>query len=171
MIYVGGFTAGMIATGDWGAANQAGLNGLWSSAAIGGLVGAGSGYFYAKNNNIDPWSGVKKNSIVIGEGMDRVASASKDLKTSNIDKDWPKDVKAYYSKRWRIVNADAMDFNAQWLNTKMERNYYLYDIGTPNGAPISSPFYNMEVSRTMVYPNVVPVKSIQILRYFRITTF
>lgn len=103
--------------------------------------------------------------------MDRVASASKDLKTSNIDKDWPKDVKAYYSKRWRIVNADAMDFNAQWLNTKMERNYYLYDIGIPNGAPISSPFYNMEVSRTMVYPNVVPVKSIQIMRYFRINYF
>ncbi len=169
--YVGGFTAGLLVTRDLYSAHQAGLNGLWSSAAIGGLVGAGSGYFYAKNNNIDPWSGVKKNSIVIGEGMDRVASASKDLKTSNIDKDWPKDVKAYYSKRWRIVNADAMDFNAQWLNTKMERNYYLYDIGTPNGAPISSPFYNMEVNRTMTYPNVVPVKSIQFLKYFRITTF
>ena len=169
--YAGGFTAGYLMTNDLDAANKAGLEGLWSGAAVGGVLGGGSGYRYAINNDTNPWTGVKNRSVTIGEGMDRVTSASKDLKINNIGKDWPTGMDAYYSKSWRIFNADAMDFNAQWINTKMENNYYFYDIGTPNGAPISSPFYNMEVGRTMVYPNVVPVKSIQFLKYCRINIY
>jgi hypothetical protein len=55
--YVVGFTAGMITTGDIRQANKAGLNGLYSGAAIGGITGSMSGYKYAKDNNINPWTG------------------------------------------------------------------------------------------------------------------
>ena len=55
--YAGGFTGGYIATGDLKKANQAGLNGLWTGAAVGGVVGGGAGYKYAKDNNINPWTG------------------------------------------------------------------------------------------------------------------
>ena len=55
--YSGGFTGGLIMTGDFGQANEAGINGLWTGAAVGGVVGGGSGYKYAVDNNINPWNG------------------------------------------------------------------------------------------------------------------
>jgi len=55
--YAGGFTGGLIMTGDLSQANQAGLNGLWTGAAVGGVVGAGAGYKYAIDNDINPWNG------------------------------------------------------------------------------------------------------------------
>ena len=169
--YAGGFTAGLLATGNVNVANHAGLKGLWSSAAIGGMAGGGSGYFYAKNNNINPWTGVKENSVTIGEGMGRVESATKDLGNSNINDSWPENTEAYISKPQRIVNSEAMEFNGQWVSNHMENNAFIYDIGTPNNAPISSPFYNMEVGRTMAYPNVVPVKHMQFQNNIRMMIF
>jgi hypothetical protein len=55
--YTGGFTAGLIMTGDIEAANSAGLNGMWLGAGVGGVVGAGTGYKYAVDNNLNPWNG------------------------------------------------------------------------------------------------------------------
>jgi len=55
--YAGGFTGGLIMTGDLGAANSAGLNGMWTGAGIGGVAGAGYGYKYSIDNNINPWTG------------------------------------------------------------------------------------------------------------------
>lgn len=65
---------------------------------------------------------------------------------------------AYLSKKARIVNQKAMDFNAQWIEYIKEQNAYFYDIGTPDGNPVSSPFYNMEQGRTLDYPNIIKVK-------------
>jgi hypothetical protein len=55
--YAGGFTAGMITTGDIRQANKAGLNGLYSGAAIGTATGAMAGYRYAKSEGRNPWTG------------------------------------------------------------------------------------------------------------------
>lgn len=77
-----------------------------------------------------------------------------------IDNVWPKDLDAYISKRARIINPDAMDFNAQWIEYIKEQNAYIYDIGTPNGSPVSSPYYNMEQARTMDYLNLIKVNGI-----------
>ncbi len=157
--YVGGFTAGLLVTRDWGAANQAGLNGLWSGAAIGGLVGAGSGYFYAKNNNIDPWSGVKKNSIVIGEGMEkRVEPVAKDLGIDCL-KD-PSLPKAYFGDEIhsQYTTKEMMNVNAEWIESKMMSGTTIYDIG-PRSSVVTSPYYNMEQARTMMYPNVIKVNT------------
>jgi hypothetical protein len=55
--YAGGFTSGLIMTGNIKEANKAGLNGLYSGAAIGGITGSMSGYKYAKDNGLNPWTG------------------------------------------------------------------------------------------------------------------
>lgn len=55
--YAGGFTSGLIMTGDLQQANQAGLNGLLTGIAVGGAIGAGAGYKYAIDNEINPWNG------------------------------------------------------------------------------------------------------------------
>ncbi len=166
--YAGGFTGGLIMTGDLGAANKAGMSGLWSGASVGGVIGAGSGYRYAKNNDINPWTGVKNNSVTIGEGMYRVNPATKDLGNSNINRDWPAGMESYYDKPSRMFNPAAMDENANWIQIQIDNEVYIYDIGTPNGASISTPFYNMEVGRTMVYPNVVNVRYIHYQQTIRI---
>jgi len=166
--YAGGFAGGLIMTGDVGAANKAGVNGLWSGAAVGGVVGGGAGYRYAKNNNINPWTGVRNNSVTIGEGMYRVDPATKDLGNSNINKDWPADMDAYYDKPSRMTNPNAMEFNGQWVEIQINNEVYIYDIGTPKGGSVTSPYYNMEVGRTMIYPNVVPVQYIHYQQTIRI---
>ncbi|MBR4594295.1 MAG: hypothetical protein IKO33_06940, partial [Bacteroidaceae bacterium] len=61
--YAGGFTAGYLMTNDLDAANKAGLEGLWSGAAVGGVIGSGSGYRYAINNDLNPWTGIQKSLI------------------------------------------------------------------------------------------------------------
>jgi hypothetical protein len=55
--YAEGFTSGLIMTGDIKEANKAGLNGLYSGAAIGTATGAMSGYRYAKSEGRNPWTG------------------------------------------------------------------------------------------------------------------
>jgi hypothetical protein len=55
--YVGGFAGGLIMTGDVRQANRVGINGLWTGATVGGVVGAGAGYKYAVDNKINPWNG------------------------------------------------------------------------------------------------------------------
>lgn len=166
--YAGGFVGGLIMTGDLGAANKAGISGLWSGASVGGVVSAGSGYRYAKNNDINPWTGVKNNSVTIGEGMNRVNPATKDLGNSNINRDWPVDMDAYYDKSSRMTNPQAMDFDGQWIEIQIENEIYMYDIGTPGGALVTSPYYNLEIGRTMVYPNVINVRYIHYKQTIRI---
>jgi RHS repeat-associated protein len=55
--YAGGFTAGFLMTGNLAQANAAGLNGMIIGAGIGGAVGAGYGFKYAADNNLNPWTG------------------------------------------------------------------------------------------------------------------
>jgi len=55
--YAGGFTSGFLMTGDLSAAHQSGIGGLWTGAGIGGVIGGGSAYSYARQNNLDPWTG------------------------------------------------------------------------------------------------------------------
>ena len=76
--------------------------------------------------------------------------------------------KAYYDKPSRMTNPSAMDFNGQWIEIQMKNDIYIYDIGTPNGGPITSPYYNMEVGRTMGYPNVIPVQYYHYQRIIRV---
>lgn len=90
----------------------------------------------------------------------RVLTAQKQLKNGTIKNVWPDDLPGYIRKDARIINPDAMDFNAQWIEFVKEKNAYIYDIGTPNENPVSSPFYNMEQARTMDYLNLIKVKGI-----------
>ena len=55
--YAGGFTGGLLTTGDLSAAHQAGMSGMITGAPIGGVAGGIGGYAYAKNNDINPWTG------------------------------------------------------------------------------------------------------------------
>ena len=159
--YSGGFVGGFVMSkGNIDAALSAGLSGAFQGASLGGATGIAGGFYYAQKHGINPWTGVKKGSVTIGEGMSRVSMVQKQLKNETIDNVWPKDLDAYISKRARIINPDAMDFNAQWIEYIKEQNAYIYDIGTPNGSPVSSPYYNMEQARTMDYLNLIKVNGI-----------
>jgi len=166
--YAGGFTGGIISTGDVKKANQMGLEGAATGAVVGGIVGGVAGYNAAKTSDINPWTGKANNSIVIGEGMDRVNFVTKDLGSKNISYDWPNDLPAYFDKSSRMFNPEAMDFNGYWIEIQMENEVIIYDIGTPNSTSISSPFYNMEVGRTMDYSNIVNVKYIHYKHTIRV---
>ena len=58
--YVGGFTAGLLTTGDLAQAHKMGTSSDWSGAAIGAGVGSGSAYYSARQQGIDPWTGLSK---------------------------------------------------------------------------------------------------------------
>ena len=60
--YTGGFAGGLIMTGDFNAAHHSGMSGMWMGAGIGWAAGAGYGYKYAVENNINLWTG-KPNAI------------------------------------------------------------------------------------------------------------
>jgi hypothetical protein len=60
--YVGGFTGNLMMGGNLSTANQAGINGLEMGAAIGFSTGAVSGYKYALDNKLNPWTGAKLNA-------------------------------------------------------------------------------------------------------------
>ena len=159
--FMGGFAGGLVMSkGNLDAAFSAGLSGAYQGASLGGATGVAGGFYYAQKHDLNPWTGVKKGSVTIGEDMSRVSMAQKQLKNETIKSIWPDDLKGYIRKDARIINPEAMDFNAQWIEFVKEQNAYIYDIGTPNGSPVSSPFYNMEQARTMGYLNLIQVKGI-----------
>ena len=157
--YTGGFVGGLVMSkGNLNAALSAGLSGAVQGAGLGGAMGVAGGFYYAKQHDLNPWTGVKKGSYIIGEKMPRVSMAQKQLKNEIID--WPKELEGYIIDDARIINPEAMDFNVQWIENLKAQNAYIYDIGTPNGSPVSSPFYNMEQARTMDYLNLIKVNGI-----------
>lgn len=52
---------------------------------------------------------------------------------------------------------EALDYNARWLQNKLDLNTPIYDLG-PRGSLINSPFYNLEVGRTWGYPHLHPIQ-------------
>jgi RHS repeat-associated protein len=152
--YAGGFASGFITTGDLSSAHQAGVQGLSSGAAIGFGTGAVAGYATAESSEINPWSGRPNKSVTIGEGMDgRVNPAATDLNSETLK--LPEELGTGYIGK-DMINPKAMDYNGQWIDIKIENDYYFYDVG-PRQSTVQSPFYNMEVGRTMINPNVYNV--------------
>lgn len=159
--YAGAFADGLIETGDFGAANRAGLSGLWSGAIVGCSIGTVSSYAYAKNHGINPITGRPNNSLVIGEGMATnpskgwygVKKAASDLKSNYYqpDSNIPFSVDGYGT------TPDLMYDNAIMIEMQMEQNVIIYDKG-PVGN--NSQYYNMEVGRTMDYNNLYHIKAI-----------
>jgi hypothetical protein len=163
--YAGGFTAGYLTTGNLKTANQSGLSGLVTGAGIGGAVGGAAGYRQAVKSNINPWTGRPNNSVTIGEGMQGVKNVAGDLGSKTI----PDKPGAYFGKEispnTKYSTSEFMEYNAEWIEIQMESNAYIYDIG-PTGT--NSPYYNMKVGRTMVYPKVYNVYQIQQIQTIRI---
>lgn len=71
--FAGGFTGGyLISGGDVNAALKSGVSGLTTGAVLGGGAGAAGGYIYAKQNNLNPWSGKSLSPNQIGDiGINR----------------------------------------------------------------------------------------------------
>ena len=118
------------------------------------------------------------NNIKYSEERDqetgRVDLMSRDMNVGTIDKDWPQGMEGYDrygGKANRIFNSDAMDFNSQWIEIQMEQELVIYDIGPYNGSTITSPFYNMEVCRTMCYSNIQHVYIIILKEHLRIVAY
>lgn len=64
-----------------------------------------------------------------------------------------------------------MDFNSKWIEIQMEQKVVIYDIGPYNGSTVASPFYNMEIGRTMDYKNVQYIRIILYRKYLRIVVY
>ena len=56
--------------------------------------------------------------------MSRVSMIQKQLKNETIKNVWPNELDAYIDKKARIINPEAMDFNAQWIEFLKEQNAY-----------------------------------------------
>lgn len=160
--YAGGFIGGLIISGgNISTANKTGLGSLGTGAVTGGVAGGMGGYAAAKSSDINPWSGRANNSIVIGENqVGRVEPAARDLHSSTIRNDWPAD--NFYGDRLA-----GKQFNANWIDTRMEQNYWIYDIG-PKGSTTTSPYYGLESAHTLNYPNVSNVIHIQVNEGIRV---
>ncbi|MBQ8222502.1 MAG: hypothetical protein IJZ87_04020 [Bacteroidales bacterium] len=157
---VGGATAGYVGgymtTGSSEEAFNSALSGMWQGSVLGGVSGGIGAYAAAKNAKINPWTGVHNKSAVLGESMsERIIPVSKDLQAEYLSA--PEMDNAYFgreiSQNTTYTNKISMEFNAQWIESKMAQNYHLYDIG-PVGNKVVSPYYNMEQCRTMYYPNI-----------------
>ncbi len=62
---------------------------------------------------------------------------------------------------------EGLQFNQQWIEIKMQSDYYIYDIG-PKGMFPSSPYYNLELNTIINYPGVYNVQHIRHIQTIRI---
>ena len=53
----------------------------------------------------------------------------------------------------------------------MRQEIVIYDIGPKNGSAVDSPFYNMELGRTMDYDNLRHVYVIVFRKYLRLVVY
>ena len=99
-------------------------------------------------------------SVVIGEGMDRVQSAARQLQSEGIDAKWYQAWgKNFPSNRPMTPSefASALARNQRWIDIKMGQGYTIYDIGVDAAREgTTSPFYALEQSRINFfnYPTV-----------------
>lgn len=71
--------------------------------------------------------------------------------------EFPDGMKPYFDEKLRLpANPDALDFNANWFQNKLDINTRVFDLGA-KGNFIQSPFYNLEVGRSLGYPYLTPV--------------
>ena len=155
--YAAGFTSGLIMTGgDIQSASKTGVNGMWMGAGIGAGSGAVGGYKAAKDAKLNPWTGKPLKSVTIGEGMttdpargwlgvDKIAD---DLGSTKFEpQNLPKE--SWYT------DSKLMLENGKWLDNAIQNNNVVYDRGSVGN---NSQYYNMEVGRTMSYPNIITVR-------------
>jgi hypothetical protein len=159
--YAGGFAGSYIANGDVNIALQAGYSGMVTGLALGATAGSVSAYAKAVDSKIDPWSGKPKNSIVIGENqIARVEPIAKELGAETIKNDWTD----------HSFNKDPLQgkqFNAKWMEVKIQKDYYIYDIG-PKNQQIQSKFYRMEAAKSLNYSRTYKVYHVQQIKTIRI---
>ena len=148
--YASGFLTGFITTRNLDFANESGLKGLKSGLFIGGITGALSGYFSAKQSGVNPWTGKIKNSITIGEGMKSdikqgwfgIDKISKDLGTNKFDPQ-------------SRDHHGLMSENQFWIDYYMDNGAVVFNRGTVGN---NSQYYFMEQQHIEGYPNVYTVK-------------
>ncbi len=172
--YVVGFTVSLINTWDISQAHHAGLLGAKIGMATGSIGGLIAGYKYAKNQKINPWTGKPIDGVVIGEDMSgRVSPAANDLEATTISKDWKNDNigDAFINNE---PSTKGLEYNAQWIQNKMNKSVPILDIG-PKGSVPYSPYYKLETGLTSSYPYLFPASynsySIPYLPSIRIIKF
>lgn len=145
--YAGGFAGGlMMSGGDLKAANKAGMSGLTSGLVIGSITGGMGAYMSAKNAGVNPWTGRRDNSIVIGRNMEgRVNPVARDLGAETISNDW-NNATDFYSDPLA-----GKEFNRNWLQGRMDNGAFIYDIGT--GGASQGMYYGMEQRLIINYSN------------------
>ena len=149
--YAGGFTGGLILSGgNLTAAMKAGINGLKMGGAIGGAVGGVQGY-RAAGVNCNKWTGAPDNSIVIGRNMvRRVNPTANDIGSESISKEWGEAV--LKGELNELDRQAGENWNRNWINTKMDQNYTIFDIG--DGGFGTEGNYGMELNVSSGYNNI-----------------
>jgi hypothetical protein len=84
-------------------------------------------------------------SIVIGEGMDDIKVVAKQLQGQGIDAKWYQAWGKYFEKgNFNLDASKARNFN--WIKSKADQGYTIYDIGINPLKPTRSPFYEVETN-------------------------
>lgn len=151
--YVGGFAGGYIMTGDFSLAHQSGVSGLKAGAIMGGIAGGAAAYATSKANGINPWSGKADKSIILGRDMKgRVNPLGEDLGAETISRDWDKN---FGDSNPNPTLKEGLDFNYEWLDSKTNNNYKVFDIG-PGKLNNYSPNFTMEQNLIYIknYPTI-----------------
>ncbi len=130
------------------------IEGDFQGASLSGLAmipGAGQA------SRIAQYGLKSKKVIVIGEGMDAIKKAVKELRKEGINAKWYQAWSKNFPKNRRMIPKEldaALKRNKRWIKSKMKEGYNIYDIG-PDGR--NSPFYSLEKELTKNYPTI-PLK-------------
>lgn len=140
------------------------LNGGWTSALTGGIMGSIAGgtsaYAYATSHNINPWTG-RPNSriIVIGRDMGgRVNPVANVIEAETISSDW----NSATNDNFRGNILEGKQFNRDWIQLKIEQGYAIFDIGE-GSFPVGYN-YGMELRYLQGYPSVYPTHIVVLYR-------
>jgi hypothetical protein len=93
-------------------------------------------------------------AVVIGEGMNNVKSAAKQLQAEGINAKWYQAWNKNFpdGRKMTPVEMDAAKVrNQRWIDSKITQGYDIYDIGVEAGRDDRSPFYTLEKERIEHY--------------------
>lgn len=113
-------------------AHKAGIGSVGIGAAIGAISGGATQYALAKQQGINPWTGVKGGSVLIGGPQTKVDNFANDFSSETITNNnrfgnWPNELKPFLSQD--LPNPEALLFNSRFINGVIDTNSPIYSIG------------------------------------------
>ncbi len=127
-----------------------------AGAAVGAFAKAGTAAASYADDAAAAAAGGDK-VVVIGEGMGRITEAARALRTTGVNAKWYQAWSKNFPSGRPMTPAElqaALERNARWITSKVEKGYKIFDIGQDVTRAVRSPFYALEKSILQVlgYP-------------------